>query len=138
MAAGRRSPVRRRTSRSDFGAPIDRFLGKQPSHLREILEELRRLIETAAPDAQSSLKWGMPCFTVAGRMLCMLGGHTEHVNLVLVGPEGTFVDPQGRLAGHGRGGRHLQLRSLAELPRASVRKWLRAAVQYARSQEKTP
>ena len=119
--------------RADFGAPIAGFIRKQPAHLRKILEELRRQVETTVPDVQSSLKWGMPCFTLAGNMMCMLGGHKSHVNLVLVGPADGFADPQGRLAGSSKGGRHLQLSSLDDLPRASVRKWLRTAAAYARS-----
>lgn len=138
MPANRKPPPRTSTSRSDFGAPIDGLIRKQPPQLREILEELRGLVEATAPDARSSLKWGMPCFTIAGRMMCTLGAHKAHVNLVLVGPAKEFADPQGRLAGSSEGGRHLKLRSLAELPRASVRRWVRLAAQYARSKEGRP
>ena len=126
----------RATSRADFGAPIAGFIRKQPAHQRAILEELRRLVEATVPGVQSSLKWGMPCFTLAGNMMCMLTGHKSHVTLVLVGPADGFVDPQGRLEGSSKGGRHLKLTSLDELPRASVRTWLRAAATYARSKEK--
>ena len=136
MHSPKRSPARP-GSRADFGAPIDSFFRKQPPHLRAALEELRRLVEAAAPDARSALKWGMPCFTVAGRMMCMLGGHRAHVNLVLVGPQETFADPHGLLAGSSRGGRHLKVRSLDEIPRARVRAWVRAAAAYARRKERT-
>lgn len=137
MPANKKAPPKSATSRADFGAPIDGFFRKQAPHLRAILEELRRLVEKAAPDAGSSLKWGMPCFTLAGNMMCMLGGHKTHVNLVLVGREGTFDDPQGRLEGSSKGGRHLKLSNLDELPRASVLKWVRAAAKNARAKEKT-
>jgi hypothetical protein len=129
------SAAARRTKpapRADFGAPIDGFFAKQPPHLRAILEDLRRLVEVVAPDAKSSLKWGMPFYTVNGTMLCALGGHKSHVNLVLAGPPDIFVDPEGRLAGEGKSGRHLKLVSLDELPRRSVRSWLRAAAAQAR------
>jgi hypothetical protein len=129
-------PPRRVPPRADFGAPIDTFIRKQPDHLRAILQELRRLIETSVPGATAALKWGMPCFTLEGHMLAMLGGHKSHVNLVLVGPPADFDDPAGLLAGRGKGGRHLKLKSLDRLPRASVRKWLRTAATYARSKEK--
>jgi hypothetical protein len=45
---------------------------KQPPHLGAILEELRRLGEEVAPDADASLKWSMPWFTVAGKTMCSL------------------------------------------------------------------
>jgi hypothetical protein len=128
----------RSAARADLGVPIDGFLRRQPPHLRAILVELRRLVETASPDAVSSLKWGMPCFTVAGRMMCMLGSHKAHVNLVLVGPSGTFADAKGLLTGEGKGGRHLKLTSVAEIPRTEVGRWVGAAARYARSKAKPP
>ena len=120
MAAGER--------RADLGKPIDGFFAKQPAHLRKILDALRKLIKEAAPEAQSSIKWGMPFFTIGGKMICALGAHKSHVNLILVGPPARFPDPHGRLEGKGKGGRHLKLRSIDELPKESVRKWLRIAI----------
>lgn len=90
------------------------------------------MVEQAAPDATSSLKWGMPWFTVNGKMMCALGGHRAHVNLILMGSPADFDDPAGLLLGEGKAGRHLRLDSLDELPRATVRRWLRVAAQRAR------
>jgi hypothetical protein len=45
------------------------------------------------------------------------------VNLILSGPPGTFEDPERRLTGEGKPGRHLKLTSLDELPRDAVRGW---------------
>ncbi len=118
--------------RADLGAPIDGFFAKQQPHLRPILEELRKLVEEAAPDATSAIKWGMPFYTVGGNMMCALAGFKAHVNLILSGPPDTFADPEGRLEGDAKTGRHLKLRSLDELPRASIRRWLRAAASLAR------
>lgn len=127
-------PARTAPARADFGAPIDGFFRKQPPRLRAILEELRTLVEDAAPGAESSLKWGMPFFSLDGAMVCALGAHAAHVNLILPGPPGTYPDPGGRLAGEGKTGRHLKLTSVAELPRAEVRGWLRTAAKLAREQ----
>lgn len=119
--------------RGDFGAPIDGFFAKQPANLRPILDELRAMVEAAAPDAESSLKWGMPFYTVGDGMMCALTAHKSHVNLVLSGPPGAFADPDGRLEGEGKTGRHLRLTKLGDLPRAAVRGWLRKAAELARS-----
>jgi hypothetical protein len=119
--------------RADFGKPIDVFFKKQPAHLRPILEELRRMVEAAAPDAQSSIKWGMPFYVIGDAMMCALGGHKSHVNLILSGPPGTFADPDGLLAGDGKTGRHLKITKLAELPRKAVKGWLETAANRARS-----
>ena len=126
------SPAKKPPPRADLGAPVDGFFAKQPPQLRAILDELRKLVDEAAPDATSSLKWGMPFYTVGGETMCALAGFKAHVNLILAGPPGTFADPDGLLEGDGKTGRHLKLRALDELPRAAVRGWLRTAAARAR------
>jgi len=118
--------------RDDYGAPIDGFFAKQPPHLRPILEALRELVEEAAPDAKASLKWGMPFYTLGDSMMCALGGHKSHVNLILAGPPAAFHDPGGLLEGEGKTGRRLTLRRLEDLPRQAVRAWVRSARKVAR------
>ncbi len=125
-AAGRMAP------RTDHGKPIEGMLARQPSHLRAIAEELRRMIEEVAPEAESSLKWGMPCFTIGDRTVASIGVHKAHVNLVLWGPKGTYPDPKGLFSGEGKVGAHLRLTSADEIPRSAVRAWLRTAAQRAR------
>jgi hypothetical protein len=70
--AQRKSAPKMAGPRADFGAPIDGYITRQPPHLREILEALRELIEQAAPDAQSALKWGAPFYTLNGEMMCAM------------------------------------------------------------------
>lgn len=118
--------------RADLGAPIEGFFARQAPHLRAILDELRRLVNQAAPEAASSIKWGMPFFTVGGNTLCALAAFKSHVNLILPGPPGTYADPEGRLEGGGKTGKHLKLRTLADLPETSVGGWLRTAADRAR------
>ena len=125
-AAPTRSPAVA-ARRADYGAPVDGFFAKQPAQLRAILDELRALIEDAAPDATAALKWGMPFYTRGDEMMCALASFKSHVNLILPGPPGTYADPDGRLEGDGKTGKHLKLRAVDELPRATVRDWLRAA-----------
>ena len=93
---------------------------------------MRALVDETAPDAQGSLKWGMPFYTLGSTMVCALTSHKTHVNLVLSGPSASFADPDGRLEGTGKTGRHLKLRALEELPRAQVRRWVRTAAAFAR------
>jgi hypothetical protein len=139
-AAARRAPPPKARAasaqpppRADLGAPIDGFFSKQPPHIRPILDELRKLVEAIAPDATSSIKWGMPFYTIGGATMCALGAHKAHVNLILSGPPGTYADPGGLLAPEGKTGRHLKLTTLDELPRGAVRGWLRTAAERARA-----
>jgi len=127
-----RSTASKPAPRADFGAPIDGFFAKQPVHLRVILEELRKLVEEAVPEATSSIKWGMPFFELGGKMMCALGAHKAHVNLILSGPPGAFDDPDGLLVGEGKLGRHLKLTAIDDLPRARAKSWLRTAAKLAR------
>jgi hypothetical protein len=121
--------------RSDFGAPIDGFFTRQPAKLRAVLEALRELVEEAAPDATAAIKWGMPFYSIGAGMMCALGAHKSHVNLILSGPTGTYADPEGLLAGEGKTGKHMKLRSLDDLPRHVVSGWLRVAARVARERQ---
>jgi hypothetical protein len=119
--------------RKDLGAPVDGFFARQPPHIRLIVDRLRALIHKAAPDAQSSIKWGMPFYEIAGNTVCAIGAFKQHVNLILPGPPGTYADPDGRLEGDGKTGKHLKLRSADELTPAAVRGWLETAAARARA-----
>jgi hypothetical protein len=127
------APAKEYGARADLGKPVDGFFAKQPAALRAILEALRALVDEVVPDAQSSIKWGMPVYTVGGAMACALRAHAAHVNLVLSGPPDAFADPDGRLEGDGKTGRHLKLAAAAEIPHDAVRGWLRTAAEHARA-----
>ncbi len=126
-------PAEKWGRRADLGAPVDGFFARQPPALREILEALRAEIARAAPSAVAAIKWGMPMYTLDGVMMCALGAHKAHVNLILAGPPGTFADPDGLLTGDGKTGKHLKLRALGDVPRAAVRAWLKTAAATARA-----
>ncbi|MBI2393643.1 MAG: DUF1801 domain-containing protein [Deltaproteobacteria bacterium] len=74
----------------------------------------------------------MPFFELGGNMMCALGAHEAHVNLILSGPPDAFADPDGLLSGEGKLGRHLELTSVDDLPRTKVRGWLRTAAKLTR------
>ena len=131
-SSSKKPAAKKPAPRADHGAPVDGFFSRQPPHLRSILEELRKLIGETAPEAQTSIKWGMPFYSLEGVMMCATSAHKSHVNLVLSGPPDAFSDPVGRLSGEGKTGRHLKLTTLDELPRDAVRGWLRAAAEIAR------
>lgn len=71
--ARRASAPKKSAPRADLGAPIEGFFTRQPEPLRPILEALRKLVDKAAPDAESSLKWGMPFYTLDGETMCARG-----------------------------------------------------------------
>lgn len=70
--------------RADYNKPIDSFFKKQAPQLREVLVELRKIVEQEVPDAKSAIKWGMPVYTLGSNntMVIALGSHKAHVNLI--------------------------------------------------------
>ena len=92
-AAAKAGPAMNYATRADLGAPIDGFFAKQPPAIRAILEALRRLVDEVAPEASSSLKWGMPFYTLDGKTMCALAAFKSHVNLILSGPPATSGIP---------------------------------------------
>jgi hypothetical protein len=131
-SAAKTPAAKRYSPRADLGKPVDGFFAKVKEPLRAIAAELRSMIERAAPDARASIKWGMPFYNIGDGMMCAIAAHKGHVNLILSGPPGAFTDPGGLLSGEGKTGRHLKLTTLAELPRAAVRRWLETAAELAR------
>jgi hypothetical protein len=125
-------PPKMHGPRADLGKPIDGFFAKQPAALRPIAEQLRALIEATVPDATSSIKWGMPFYELDGKMLCAIGGHKSHVNLILTGAPDAFDDPDGKLSGVSKLGRHAKLTSVADIDRDRFRSWLLTSVAQAR------
>jgi len=142
-AAKKRPPAKapaanapRYAQRADLGKPVDGFFAKVKEPLRPITDELRALVTRVAPDARSSIKWGMPFYEVGGATMCAIAVHKSHVNLILAGPPGSFADPDGLLSGEGKTGRHLKVTSPSELPREKVRRWLETAADLARASQK--
>ena len=125
--------ARKPAARTDYGKRVDSFFARQPARLRPITDALRGLVASAAPDAVSSIKWGMPFYEIEGSSMCAIGAHKTHVNLILSGPPSAFVDPDRRLSGEGRMGRHLKVTSVDDIPRTQVTTWLRRAAEVARS-----
>lgn len=118
--------------RADFGKAIDGFFTKQPPATKPILVALRKLVEETVPDATAVLKWGMPNYSIDGKMMCALGGHKAHVNFIVAGPPDAFDDPDQQLEGEGKTGKHMKLTSVAQIPRARIKSWLRTAAEHAR------
>ena len=61
----------RRTMRTDQTTPktIDEYIAGFPHEVQEILEKIRKTIRTAAPDAEETIKYRMPTFTLKGNLV---------------------------------------------------------------------
>lgn len=104
---------------------IDAYIAAQADFARPILEHLRQVVRAAAPDAEETIKWGMPHFTVGGRILAALGGFKAHAVFVLPKAKGEAGGAEEKAMGQfGR------LKSIADLPpEDKLKAIIRAAVQ---------
>src|SRR5690625_4070295 len=59
---------------------VDEFIAQQPESERMMLTELRQLIKDVAPEAEETIRWGMPTF-IQGRNIAHFSVHTNHVGL---------------------------------------------------------
>ena len=57
---------------------IDEYLATVPSEQRAALEALRRTIASAAPAAQECIRYGIPTFSLGGRMLVSFAAAAKH------------------------------------------------------------
>lgn len=65
---------------------IDEYIAGFPPEVQKILERMRKTIKKAAPEAEETIKYGIPTFTLHGNLV-HFGGYTEHI--------GFYPDPRG-------------------------------------------
>lgn len=58
---------------------IDEFIASFPKNVRDILEELRRVIRESAPGAEETISYGIPTFDLDGRHLVHFSAYKNHV-----------------------------------------------------------
>lgn len=88
---------------------VDAYLGEAAGFARPILELLRDVAHRALPDAEETIKWGMPHFLVHGKNVAGMAAFKAHCTFVIHG-EGRQGDAMGQ---YGR------ITSLADIPSES-------------------
>ncbi|HUV62959.1 MAG TPA: DUF1801 domain-containing protein [Sedimentisphaerales bacterium] len=66
--------------RTDQTAPksIDEYMAGFPPDVQDTLQEIRRTIRKAAPDAEETVKYGIPTFTLKGNLV-HIGAYKKHI-----------------------------------------------------------
>jgi hypothetical protein len=105
-----------------------RYIAEQPADKSALLEKLRALVNKGVPDADVSIKWGVPFYQLDGRNICALASFKDHVGLNFFAPPTAFVDPGRKLEGSGKSNRMLKVRTAADIDSASILRWLKAVV----------
>ena len=60
---------------------IDAYIAKAAPFARPSLEKVRERVHAAAPDAEETMKWSAPGFTVDGKILLMMAAFKAHAAL---------------------------------------------------------
>jgi hypothetical protein len=109
------------------GAPDDRYFAEQSADKRALLIKLRALVKKTVPDADVSIKWGVPFYQRDGKTVCALASFKDFVGINFFASPTALADPQKKLEGSGKSNRMLKVRTAADIDTASITRWLRAA-----------
>lgn len=60
---------------------IDEYIAEFPPETRRVLEEVRALIRSIAPDATETISYAIPTFDLNGTHLVHFAGYAKHVGL---------------------------------------------------------
>jgi hypothetical protein len=105
----------------------DRYFAEQSPEKRALLEKLRALVVKAVPDADVSIKWGVPFYQRNGKNVCALASFKDHVGINFFASPSALPDPQKKLEGSGKSNRMLKVRNAEDIDSASITRWLKAA-----------
>jgi uncharacterized protein YdeI (YjbR/CyaY-like superfamily) len=98
---------------------VDAYIAASADFARPMLARLREMAHAICPDAEETIKWGMPGLTWKGKNLCGVAGFKAHVAFFV---QGERKDNAG--VGMGEFGK---MRSMSDLPsKAALAKLLKA------------
>jgi hypothetical protein len=93
----------------------------------DAVRRIRELVDGAAPDAESSIKWAQPVWQAGGGPFAYVKAFQRSVNLGFW-RGAQLDDPDGLLAGDGDRMKHIAIRSVDEIPADAVGRFVRQAV----------
>ena len=109
---------------------IDAYIAEAQPFARPILEKVRNRVHAVLPDAEETLKWSMPAYTVGGKILLITAAFKAHTAL-------NFWRGQELETSHssvGAMGQFGKIKSLDELPSdADLDRLIREAAELAKS-----
>lgn len=60
---------------------IDEYIKAFPTNTQKKLQQIRKIIITAAPNAEETISYQIPCFKINGKYLIYFAGWKNHVSL---------------------------------------------------------
>ena len=108
------------------GSTVDDFIRQLDPQRKQVVVELRTLINKAAPQAEETIAWGSPWWKLNG-WLCAVYLAGDHINFGLSrGAE--LDDPDGLLEGTGKGMRHVKLYDVSDIKKTKFSALIKQAV----------
>jgi uncharacterized protein YdeI (YjbR/CyaY-like superfamily) len=92
---------------------VDAYIARQADFARPILEHVRAAVHAACPEAEETLKWGMPAFMYKGEILATMAAFKAHATFGFWRGSQVVGDDERQEGAMGQFGR---LASLADLP----------------------
>jgi len=109
---------------------IDTYLAKAQPFARPILEKVRERVHAALPEAEESIKWSMPAYTVGGKIVAITAAFKAHAALNFWRGQ----ELRGNDANADAMGQFGKLKSVGDLPDdAELDRLIREAAELAKS-----
>jgi len=126
--AAPKTTAKKSAPKTTGGGEDDRYIAEQSADKAALLERLRALVNKGVPEADVSIKWGVPFYTRNGKMVCSLAAFKDHVGINFFASPSVLVDPKKKLEGGGKTMRMLKVRTASDIDSASILRWLKATV----------
>lgn len=94
---------------------FDDYIAKSQDFAKPILSHLRELVHKACPDAEETVKWGMPFFEYSGSTICSMAAFKQHCAFGFW-KASLMKDPHKILSGKEAMGQMGQIKTLKDLP----------------------
>jgi uncharacterized protein YdhG (YjbR/CyaY superfamily) len=76
-----------RLTRMPTVATVDDYIASFPPEVQDVLQDIRRTMHAAVPDAGEAISYGIPALTLHGRSLVYFAGWKRHVSVYPI-PDG--------------------------------------------------
>jgi uncharacterized protein YdhG (YjbR/CyaY superfamily) len=103
---------------------IDKYLAEVSHEQRKVLEKLRRTIQSAAPEAEECISYGVPAFRLDG-MLVGFGASAKHCSFFLMSGS-TVEDHKDLLKNYDTSKGTIRFPADKPLPQALVKRLVKA------------
>jgi hypothetical protein len=109
---------------------VDAYMNHLRGWQREVVGKLRSIVRAQAPDAEETILWSQPVYTLDGPVI-YIKAFSDHVNLGFW--RGNEVDdPSGKLSGELPTMRHFTIRHVNDVDRELIEGLVRSAVKLNR------